>query len=168
MQKNIILIGMPGSGKSTIGVQLAKSLGLHFTDTDLLIQSQQQRQLQDILDHDGYLALRKLEEQVLLGLHLQHDLVATGGSAVYSAAGMQHLAQQGLVIFLDVDLNILKQRIQNESTRGIARPAHQSFEEVYTERLPLYQHFAHITVHNNAMMDIEQLTERINSQFTTP
>jgi len=161
MQDNIILIGMPGSGKSTLGVQLAKSLGLNFIDTDLLIQSQQGQLLQTILDEQGYQALRDIEETALKGLQLSHDLVSTGGSAVYSDQAMKHLSQQGTIIYLEVRLEEIKKRINNEGNRGIARPAGQTLEDVYHERTPLYKQYADITIDNNAPLDTEKLSEQL-------
>lgn len=152
---------MPGAGKSTVGVQLAKALGLDFVDTDLLIQSQEKRCLQDILDHDGYLALRAIEEQVLLDLSPKRTLVATGGSAIYSEAAMRHLQSLGTVIFLDVNLNDLHQRVNNESSRGIARPEGQTFEEVFTERTPLYQKYADVVFNNNPSSSIANLIKTL-------
>lgn len=159
MQDNIILIGMPGSGKSTLGVELAKSLGLNFIDSDLLIQSQQKQLLQVILEEQGYKALRKIEETALLDLQLNNDLVSTGGSAIYSDMAMQHLGKQGKIIYLEVSFEEIKKRINNEGTRGIARPAGQSLADVYAERTPLYEKYADITVDNNKFLDMKALEE---------
>ncbi|MGH1485404.1 MAG: shikimate kinase [Cellvibrionaceae bacterium] len=161
MLENIILIGMPGSGKSTTGVQLAKHLGLNFIDTDLLIQTHQQQKLQDILNAQGYQVLRDMEEQELLQLTLERDLVSTGGSAVYSDKGMQHLKKQGLVIYLQVSLEEITRRIDNEDSRGIARPEGQSLEDVYNERIPLYEKYADITIDNNHYNSIEDIASKI-------
>ncbi|MFT7224313.1 MAG: shikimate kinase, partial [Cellvibrionaceae bacterium] len=118
---------MPGSGKSTVGIQLAKHLGLNFIDTDLLIQTHQGQKLQTILDQQGYLALREIEAQELLLLHLNRDLVATGGSAVYSEKAMVHLKQQGVIVYLKVGLEEIQKRIKNAASRGIASPPGQNF-----------------------------------------
>jgi len=158
---NIVLIGMPGSGKSTIGVQLAKIMGLRFTDTDLLIQQRHHQQLQQLLEQHGHLALRQMEEDELLKLQLNGDLIATGGSAVYSEQGMQHLKKQARIVYLEVALSTLKQRVNNESSRGIAKPAGQSFDDVYHERVPLYQSFADITIDNNKQQPIEAIQQLI-------
>lgn len=144
--QSLILIGMPGAGKSTLGLLLAKHLAKDFVDTDLLIQLEHRKTLQDILHEQGYLALRDAEERVLLNAHYPNHIIATGGSAVYSAAGMQHLKQFGQIIFLDADLPVLERRIHNMETRGIARPANQSFADVYAERRPLYLRYADIVI----------------------
>ena len=143
---SLILIGMPGSGKSTLGILLAKMLAKDFVDTDLLIQIQQDKTLQDIVDNQGYLALRDIEEQVLLNIHYPNHIIATGGSAVYSEKAMQHLHHFGPIIFLDVGLSDLLTRVNNIDTRGLARKPGQSFEALYDERRVLYQRYATITI----------------------
>lgn len=141
-EQNLVLIGMPGSGKSTVGVLLAKRLGMGFVDTDLLIQEQAGRTLQDIVDNDGYQALRHIEEQVLMALNVEHQIISTGGSAVYSVAAMAHLKAQGYVVFLDITLPEVKRRIGDYSSRGISRRPDQTLEDVFAERLALYQRYA--------------------------
>ncbi|MBK6738117.1 MAG: shikimate kinase [Haliea sp.] len=137
---------MPGSGKSTVGVILAKLLSFDFLDTDVLIQSSQRRALQDIVDRDGHLALRTIEEDTLLSLDLQHHVIATGGSAVYSAAAMAHLAAIGTVVFLDVNLATLERRVDNLATRGLVRRPGQSLADLFAEREALYKQAADITI----------------------
>ncbi|MGS2718483.1 shikimate kinase [Eionea flava] len=161
---NIILIGMPGSGKSTVGVQLAKTLGLDFIDTDILIQTQEGRQLQDIQDNDGHVVLRSIEEQVILGLHADNVLISTGGSAVYSDTAMQHLKKMGTVIFLDVSVKELEKRISGQGPRGIACSEGQTFNDIYDERLPLYQRYADITHNNETAINIATLVEQLPPQ----
>lgn len=158
---SVILIGMPGAGKSTLGVQLAKYMGLSFVDTDILIQTQQGRQLQEILDTEGYLALRTIEEDVLLSVHHGNHLISTGGSAVYSDKAMQHLRSLGPVVFLDVSLETLQSRVSDEDSRGIARPEGQNFTDVYNERTPLYHQYADIIYNNETLTDIAILAEQI-------
>lgn len=144
--KSIVLIGMPGAGKSTIGILLAKELGLDFIDTDTSIQVRWGKTLQQITDESGYMVLRDYEEQVLLSENIDHKVVATGGSAVYSDAGMALLKASATVIFLDASLPALQQRVTNFDTRGIARRPEQSFEDLFAERSLLYQRYADIRI----------------------
>lgn len=143
---NVVLIGMPGSGKSTVGVLLAKRLGLGFVDTDLLIQEAAGRTLQDIVDRDGYQALRRIEEQVLLELDVRGQVISTGGSAVYSEPAMEHLKADGVVVFLDIPLEVVLERIGDYSARGISRRPDQSLEELFAERIKLYSRVADVAV----------------------
>ena len=143
---NLVLIGMPGSGKSTIGVLLAKLTSRDFVDTDVVIQSHEHRSLQDIIDNEGYLALREIEEKWVSNLQTENTVVSTGGSVVYSEKSMANLSANGTVIFLDASLETLKQRISNYDQRGIARRPDQSFEELFEERSALYRKYAELTV----------------------
>jgi shikimate kinase len=143
---SIVLIGMPGAGKSTIGVLLAKLTCRSFVDTDVLIQSQEGRPLQEIVDKDGHLALRAIEEQVITGYGCTGCVVATGGSAVYSPAAMAHLKRHGTVVFLDADLLTLESRVRDLDTRGLAKRPDQSFRDLFDERVPLYRNYADITI----------------------
>jgi shikimate kinase len=145
----IVLTGMPGAGKSTIGPLLAKATLRDFIDTDLLIQAKHQRSLQDIVDRDGYQILRELEEDVLLSTDFGNRVIATGGSVVYSEAGMKRLASLGPIVHLDVSLDNLKSRVQNYESRGIARRPGQSLESLFEERMALYRRFADLTVDCN-------------------
>jgi shikimate kinase len=145
-RSNIILIGMPGSGKSTVGVILAKLLSMGFIDTDVLIQTEQGRTLQDIVDKDGYLVLRRIEEEVLLNLDCRNHVIATGGSAVYSREAMVHLKSRGTAIFLNVDLATLKARVHDYDTRGLAKRPDQSVDDLFAERFALYRQYADITI----------------------
>jgi shikimate kinase len=162
---NIVLIGMPGAGKSTIGVLLAKQTALGFVDTDLLIQSAAGRSLQAIVDREGYLALRQWEEQVLLGLSVNKHVIATGGSAVYSERAMAHLKTNGLVIYLDVDLATLSARIDNLGTRGLAKRLDQTLADLLHERTALYQRYADLTIPCTDLSH-EQVCERIIAAIT--
>ena len=144
---NIVLIGMPGSGKSTVGVILAKMTSRNFIDTDVLIQVSQGRSLQTIVDNDGYLVLRQVEEEEILALNCKHHVIATGGSAVYGPKAMEHLKSNGIIIFIDVDLPTLESRVTDYKSRGLAIPPGQSFAELFEERLKLYKQYADVTIH---------------------
>ncbi len=146
---SVVLIGMPGAGKSTIGILLAKALAKNFVDTDVLIQVREGKALQSILDESGYLELRRIEESVLLESNLPNCVIATGGSVVYSAPVMAYLQSLGPVVFLDLTVESLLRRIDNYSTRGIARAPDQSFESLYRERYPLYCRYADVTIDAN-------------------
>ncbi len=145
-RQSAILIGMPGAGKSTLGILLAKELGLGFLDTDVAIQVKTQKTLQEILEEQGYLALRQVEEEVLLETDCHEKVIATGGSAVYSNKGMEYLKSCGVVIYLEVPIEQLRQRIHNYETRGIARRPDQTFEELFEERAALYNRYADIKI----------------------
>jgi shikimate kinase len=147
--KNIVLIGMPGSGKSTVGVILAKMLARPFLDTDILIQLVEKRSLQDIIDHEGHMALREIEERVLLDVKCENHVIATGGSAAYSKRAMLHLKKNALIVFLDASLKTLKSRIHNYETRGLAKSPEQSFADLFHERFELYNRYADITIDSN-------------------
>jgi shikimate kinase len=158
---NIVLIGMPGAGKSTIGVILAKRMAFDFVDTDLLIQRAERRSLQDILDTDGYLELRSIEERVLLSMELRRHVIATGGSAVYSEAAMEHLKRMGVVVFLDVDLESIRRRVTDFDSRGIAKRPDQSFEALFEERRVLYRKHADLTIDTKGMNQ-DEVCDRIS------
>jgi len=143
---SLVLIGMPGAGKSTIGVLLAKLTCRSFVDTDVLIQSQEGRPLQEIVDRAGHLALRAIEEQVIVGHGCMGCVIATGGSAVYSCVAMMHLKRHGVIVFLDVALSTLEARVRDVDTRGLAKRPDQSFRDLYDERTPLYRQYADITI----------------------
>ncbi len=144
--KALSLIGMPGVGKSTVGVLLAKRIGYGFVDTDVLIQQRAEATLQTILSRDGYQALRELEASVLLMLSLDHNVIATGGSAVYSADAMQHLLAAGPVVYLRAEIDVLLARVSDLCERGVASPPGHSLGDVYAERTPLYARYATHTV----------------------
>ncbi len=164
---SIILVGMPGAGKSTIGLLLAKELGLDFLDTDVAIQVREGKTLQQIMDTSNYLKLRHIEEQVLLNTDPRGKVVATGGSAVYSEAGMSHLKQYGQVVFLDVPLRELTRRIHNYESRGIARHPDQSFSDLFDERSRLYKTYADLIIDCDAR-SAQAVTELLVSRLDSP
>ncbi len=157
---NIVLVGMPASGKSTVGVLLAKLTSRDCVDTDVLIQISEGRSLQDIVDTEGHMALRRIEEKALLGLDCHHHVIATGGSAVYSQAAMKHLKSDGIIVFLDADLSTLMSRVHNFGTRGLAKRPDQSFADLFEERFFLYTKYADVTV-DCADLTRDEVCERI-------
>jgi len=161
---NITLIGMPGAGKSTIGIILAKYLSYGFIDTDVLIQINHQKSLQQIMDESDYLNLRKVEENEIRKINIEKHIIATGGSAVYSEKAMQHLQRISTVIFLEVAYAALKKRIHNFKTRGIARSDTQSFRQLFDERQILYNKYSNIIIDCDAM-DQEEIAEIISDKY---
>jgi shikimate kinase len=157
---------MPGSGKSTVGVLLAKRLGLAFVDTDLLIQEQERATLTEIIAAKGHEALRDIEEQVLLDMTIYPAIVSTGGSVVYSEAIMQRLAKASIVVYLRAQLSTVDYRISLAPDRGIASPGNHTLEDVYNERVPLYERYANITVDVDAD-DPEIIAGHIKSLLDT-
>ena len=160
MKSNLTLIGMPGAGKSTVGIILAKNLGLGFIDTDVLIQINQQKTLQQILNETDHLNLRAIEEKEILKINIENHVIATGGSAAYSDKAMAHLAGISKIIFLEASLEAIKKRIRNFDTRGIAKNKGQTFEDLFRERQLLYKKYAEITVNCNEL-DQEALAMKI-------
>lgn len=158
---NIVLIGMPGSGKSTTGVILAKMTSRGFIDTDVRIQTSTGRTLQDIVDRDGYTALRRVEEKVLLDMFVQNHVIATGGSAVYSGKAMKYLKSASLTVFLDVNLPTLEARVHDFRTRGLAKRPEQSFADLFTERFALYTKYADLTISASGLTQEEVCSEII-------
>lgn len=150
-KSNLVLIGMPGSGKSTVGVVLAKRTSHDFVDTDVVIQSVEHRSLQAIMDKEGYMKLREIEARVLQTLNLENHVISTGGSAVYSAEAMAHLRKNGTTIYLDVSLDTLRSRITDYETRGIAKRPEQSFDDLFEERTRLYRTYADLVIKGDGM-----------------
>lgn len=164
-RSNIILIGMPGSGKSTVGVILAKLTSRGFTDTDVLIQTSEGRSLQEIVDADGYMALRKIEEEILLRLDCRNHVIATGGSAVYSRIAMEQLKLDGVIVFLDVDMATLESRIYDFESRGLAKRPDQTLADLFAERRPLYAKYADIVLQCAGLTHEEVGARIINSHL---
>ena len=147
--ENIILIGMPGAGKSTIGIVLAKILGYEFIDSDLLIQKSEGRLLWEIIEQDGLKAFNAIEEKVNSEITVTHAVIAPGGSVVYGPKAMKHLSDIGTVIYLDVDYDLLEQRVGNLDRRGVVHKVDQTLRHLYDERVPLYKKYADITIHED-------------------
>ncbi|MFP4139941.1 MAG: shikimate kinase [Phycisphaerae bacterium] len=143
---NVVLIGMAGAGKSTVGRRLADQTDLAFLDTDALIEARQGRPLQQILDTEGVVGFRRIEEDCLLSLDCSGTVVSTGGSVVFSDAVREHLRALGLVVWLDVPLEEIQTRLTNLDTRGVVMWPGETVEIIYHQRRPLYERWAHVRV----------------------
>lgn len=137
---------MPGCGKTTLGRQLAEHMKLALIDTDHLIEQKYQQPLQTIMNEQGPKKFLEIETETLLGLNPEESIISTGGSAVYSKSGMEHLKNISNIIYLDVPLNVLKKRIGNFETRGLYKTTNQTLEQIFIERQPLYKKYAHQTI----------------------
>ncbi len=157
---NIVFIGMPGAGKSTLGVLLAKALGIDFVDTDILIQKSEDKLLQEIIDNDGIDTFLKIEENILLNLNIENSVIATGGSAVYSDKAMRNLKENGQIVYLHVPFVEIERRLDNIKTRGIVIEKGKGLKEVFEERIPLYQKYAEKII-DCSDKDIEQCVNEI-------
>jgi len=159
--KNVVLIGMPGSGKSTVGVLLAKALGFGFLDVDLVIQQNEGALLQDILDTRGVEAFLDAEEQAVCSVDCSHHIIAPGGSAVLRKKAAEHLRSLGPVIYLRVPLEELNSRIRNLSTRGIAMQPGQTLADVMAYRAPIYEAYADLIVDCPAGQSLAQTAQQV-------
>ncbi len=145
-KNNIILIGMPGAGKSTVGVVLAKHLGYEFVDSDLLIQKQYGKLLQALIEEHGVEGFWQIEEQVNASVNTDKAVIATGGSVIYGPKAMEHLREIGTVIYLKLPCGEIENRVGDLTSRGVTRQAGQTLQDLYDERTPLYEKYAHITI----------------------
>lgn len=161
---NIILIGMPGSGKSTVGVVLAKVLGYGFVDSDLVIQAQEGKRLFEIMEEIGNEGFIQVENRVNSQMVVDRCVIATGGSAVYGKEAMEHLKEIGTVVYLQLPYEELEQRLGNLKCRGVVLKEGQTLRELYNERVPLYEKYADITV-REAGLGIEETMEKIKQQL---
>ena len=153
---NITLIGMPGAGKSTLGIVLAKKLGYRFVDTDLLIQEGEGRLLSEIIEQEGVEGFIAVEDAMLAGLRCEHHVIATGGSAVYGEAAMANLRSLGRIVFIDIGLDELHRRLhQDLLDRGVVIRKGSTLEDLYHERRPLYQRYADLTVRTDGLGTLE-------------
>lgn len=159
-KSNIILIGMPGCGKSTCGVLAAKALLKNFFDTDLLLQGLEQERLQNIIDQKGIDYFLLAEENAILSLDINATVIATGGSVIYSDKAMEHLRSMGKVVFLNLSYETMVSRINNITTRGVVLKKGTTLKDMYEERLPLYKKYADETI-NCDDNTVEQTVESI-------
>lgn len=160
MNSNIILIGMPGSGKSTCGVLAAKALLKNFFDTDLLLQNLEGKRLQNIIDENGIDYFNKAEEKAILSLDIQGTVIATGGSVVYSERAMRHLKELGKIIYLHLSYEGMVKRLSNITTRGVVLKKGHTLRDMYNERLGLYERYAD-EVLNCDGLTVEEAVESI-------
>lgn len=152
-KSNIVLIGMPGAGKSTLGVVLAKILGMDFVDGDILIQNQAGNTLQKIIDAQGVDGFLQVENDVLAAVDVQNTVISTGGSAIYSDEAMRHLTEIGTVVYLDVSLEELRSRLGSLHERGVVmrKGVSTSLDEIFEERGPLYRKYAEVTLQTDGL-----------------
>lgn len=158
--KNIVLIGMPAVGKSTVGVILAKLLGYSFVDTDLVIQKSEGKLLKNIIAEKGIDGFIETENRILSGLDAVNSVISTGGSVIYGDNAMRNLSQNGIVIYLKLDYNKLKYRLHNIRNRGVVIREGQSLSSLYRERAPLYEKYADIIIDENGC-NIEKTVNKI-------
>lgn len=161
---NIILVGMPGAGKSTVGVVLAKKLGYTFIDSDLLIQEREKMLLHEIIEQKGIDVFKKIENEVNASIETDHSIIATGGSAVYGIEAMMHFKSIGTIVYLKLPYEELEIRLGNLEQRGVVVKPGQELIDLYEERAILYERYADITV-NCSEKSIREIVERINLDF---
>ncbi|MEY8337619.1 shikimate kinase [Lachnospiraceae bacterium 62-35] len=157
---NIILIGMPASGKSTIGVLLAKRLGYSFVDTDLIIQKKEKKLLRDLIQEHGIEGFWKIEEKHNAELEAEHSVIAPGGSVIYGPKAMKHLKEIGVVVYLKLDCEEVEKRIDDAERRGVTLKEGWTIWDLYEERVPYYEKYADITIEEKNMKP-GQVADRI-------
>lgn len=161
MNHNITLIGMPGAGKSTVGVVLAKVLGYDFIDSDLLIQKAEGKLLWQIMQEKGVDGFNQIEERINSEIQAERSVIATGGSVVYGQRAMEHLREIGTVVYLKVSCETLRERLGDLRERGVVLKPGQDLQDLYEERVPLYEKYAHVTVPVDAA-SVQQAVEAIH------
>lgn len=164
MKENIVLIGMPGVGKSTLGVVLAKELGFQFVDADLLIQERENRLLKEIIAEDGVEGFLKIENDVNASIRTEKTVIATGGSVIYGSDAMEHLKEIGTVVYLKLDYETLDSRLGNLKGRGVVLKDGQTLKDLYDERIPLYEKYADVIVDEGGL-DLEQTLTQVLKQL---
>jgi shikimate kinase len=157
---NITLIGMPGVGKSTLGVVLAKVLGYEFLDSDLLIQKQEKKKLYEIIAESGIEGFQEIENRVNASIDTDNSVIATGGSVVYCEDAMEHLKSIGKVVYLEISLQALHKRLGNLEKRGVVLKDGQTLADLYKERIPLYEKYADLVI-NIEGKDLEESLQTI-------
>lgn len=165
-KSNIVLIGMPGAGKSTIGVILAKVLGYQFVDSDLVIQKQENRLLHEIIAADGLEKFIEIENQVNSELEAENSVIATGGSVIYGKEAMEHLRSIGKIVYIKLSYKAISKRLGNIKQRGVVLKKGQNLQGLYEERCPLYEKYADLIVDAEGL-DVEVLMETIKNLLFT-
>lgn len=160
MKNNIVLIGMPGVGKSTVGVILAKVLGYQFLDADLVIQEQEGKLLHEIIEEKGTDGFIRVENRVNASLDTDKTIIATGGSVVYGTEAMEHLKEIGQVVYLEVPFEELEKRLADIKGRGVVLRVGQTLKDLYLERTPLYEKYADVTV-NEEGLGVEETVDAL-------
>ena len=164
---NITLIGMPASGKSSVGVVLAKRLGKKFVDTDIVIQEKYGKLLKELIEEHGDEGFREIEDEVNAGLDLDNSIISPGGSVVYGEKAMQHLKEISVIIYLELSYTAIKSRLGDLRERGITLKEGQSLKDLYLERVPLYEKYADITVNEmkkSLAKTIDEICERLGEK----
>lgn len=162
--KNIIFIGMPASGKSTIGVVVAKRLGYEFIDTDLLIQKQEKRLLKEIIADIGNEGFLAIENQVNRDVQAEHAVISPGGSVVYCQEAMEHFKKIGTIVYLKVSFEMIERRISNAKSRGVVLKEGQGLRDLYEERTRLFEKYADYTISENSL-DLEETIDEVLGLF---
>lgn len=165
-KRNIVLIGMPGAGKSTVGVVLAKNLGLRFVDSDICIQETEKKLLHEIIKEKGTQGFLEVENRVNASLNMTDSVIATGGSAVYGKEAMQHLRETGIIVYLKLSCDAIKERLGDLTKRGVALKTGQTLEDLYEERSPLYEKYADLVI-DCENQEIRKIVAQIASNVTT-
>lgn len=160
--KNIVLIGMPGAGKSTIGVILAKVLGFKFIDSDLLIQEQEKCLLKDIIARDGLQGFIAIENQVNRDINTENSIIATGGSIIYCSEAMEHLKNIGIVVYLRLSYETIEDRLDNIKQRGVVFEDGETIKSLYEDRCPIYERYADLTVDGEGLGTEEFMENIVN------
>ena len=163
MKNSISLIGMAGAGKSSVGKELAVALNFSLIDSDHLIENQYEQTLQNILDHQGHLKLRAIEESVLTSIKFDQTILSTGGSAIYSPKAMRYLQEHSMVIYLEVPLAQILERVPSFLNRGFAKEPKQTIEEAFLERQDLYKKYSHHAIKNTN--DLQSCVSEIITLF---
>lgn len=164
-KNNLVLIGMPGAGKSTVGVVLAKKMGYQFMDSDLVIQEQTGKFLHEIITEKGLDGFKQVENDINASIETDHSIIATGGSVIYGKEAMEHLASIGTIVYLKLTCDTLAERLGDLNERGVALKEGQTLLDLYKERVPLYEQYAHITIDCEQKM-IREIVEEIKQVIT--